>query len=305
MNLTNYDKLCPNCGLAFGHDEQFCHRCGASLPSGADRVEETGDGGTVRLPTGGDGVDEASGGDAAILPTEGEEAGSSTDGVPWTPVHVTAGLFIFLGLVIAAAFISGALGGLLPDYERALRTWVGVHLLALGIVMLVWFLGARLAADPLGSLSLSAPRTSPGLSVMLTVMALATSILLTFVYGFAVDRLGLEFLRPPEIDDDVIFPGAGMLLTLQALSLVTPISEELLFRGFVLRGLLRSIGPGPAVAASALVFAALHLEPGAMIPIFFTGIVLGWLFVRTGSLWPCVAAHAAQNTLALLATRYL
>ena len=289
MDFSNYDTHCPTCGLAFGPDEQFCPRCGARLPTRGDGVEEAGGGGGVRLPSG----------------DEGAAPATDGDGVPWTPVHVTAGLFIFLGLVIAAAFISGALGSLLPDYERALRTWVGVHLLALGIVALVWFLGARLAADPLGSLSLSAPQTSPGLSVMLTVMALTASLVLTFVYGFTVDRLGLEFLRPPEIDDDVIFPGAGILLTLQALSLVTPISEELLFRGFVLRGLLRSIGPGPAVAASALVFAALHLEPGAMIPIFLTGIVLGWLFVRTGSVWPCVAAHAAQNTLALMVTRYL
>ena len=271
MNFTNYDTRCPNCGLPFGSDEQFCPGCG------------------VPLPTGGDGV----------APSSDEDA------VPWTPVHVTAGLFFFLGLVIAAAFISGALGNLLPDYERALRTWVGVHLLALGIVTLVWILGVRSASDPLDSLGIRQPRTAVGMSVVLTVMALASSILLTFVYGFAVDWLDLDLLRPPEIEKDVIFPGAGILLTLQALSLVTPISEELLFRGFVLRGLLRSIGPGPAVAASALVFAVLHLEPGAMIPIFFTGIVLGWLFVRTGSLWPCVAAHAAQNTLALLATRYL
>ena len=59
------------------------------------------------------------------------------------------------------------------------------------------------------------------------------------------------------------------------------------------------------MVASALVFAALHLEPGAMIPIFLTGLALGWLYVKTGSLWPCIAAHAGQNTLALLAARYL
>ena len=271
MNLTDYDTYCPNCGLPFGPEEQLCPVCGVRLPGVGDADAPPGD----------------------------------ADAVPWTTLHVTACLFFFLGLVIAVAFVSVAAGGLLPDYERALRTWVGVHLLALGIAALVWMLGARLASDPLRSLALSAPRTPWGLSARLTVTALAASLLLTSVYGFAVDRLGIELLRPPEIDQDVIFPGAGILLTLQALSLVTPISEELLFRGFVLRGLLRNIGPGPAVVATALVFAALHLEPGAMIPIFFTGVALGWLFVRTGSLWPCIAAHAAQNTLALLATRYL
>ena len=136
MNFTNYDTHCPNCGLPFDSDEQFCPRCG------------------VPLPTGGDGV----------------ATSSDEDAVPWTPVHVTAGLFFFLGLVIAAAFISGALGNLVPDYERALRTWVGVHLLALGIVTLVWILGVRSASNPLDSLGIRLPKTAVGLSVVLTVI---------------------------------------------------------------------------------------------------------------------------------------
>ena len=271
MNFTNYDTDCPNCGLPSVRKGQFCPGCGVWLPTDQEGVAPTGD----------------------------------ADAVPWTLVHVTAGLFLFLGLIIAVAFISGALGDLLPDYGRALRTWIGVHLLALGIAFLVWILGVRSAGNPLGSLGLRQPKTALGMSVLLAAVALAASLLLTFVYGFVVDRLGIEYLRPPDIDEDVIFPGVGILLTFQALSLVTPISEELLFRGFVLQGLLKSMGPGPAVVASALVFAALHLEPGAIIPIFFTGIALGWLFVRTGSLWVCIAAHAGQNSLALLATRFL
>ena len=90
---------------------------------------------------------------------------------------------------------------------------------------------------------------------------------------------------------------------MQALALVTPVSEEVLFRGFVLRGLLGRIGAGPAIVSTALVFSALHLDTGTIIPIFITGLALGWLNVRTGSLWPCIAAHAAQNAIALLAVR--
>ncbi len=228
-----------------------------------------------------------------------------TEGAPWSVALVTAGLFMFLGVLVAAAFTAGAVGSLLPEYELAVKTWVGIHLLALGVGAIVWLLGARMSISPLADLGLRAPSTSIGLAGVLTVAALTASILGTFVYGFTVDRLGLDFLRPPEIDDEILFPGVGVLLTFQALVVVTPVSEELLFRGFALRGLLRSIGPGPAVVASAVVFAALHLEPGSMIPIFFTGVFLGWLYVRTGSLWPCIAAHAGQNVLALLATRLL
>ena len=162
-----------------------------------------------------------------------------------------------------------------------------------------------MAVSPARALGFVAPRTSLGMASLLALAALAASILGTFAYGLAVDALGMEFLRPPEIEDSTIFPGVGILLTLQALAVVTPLSEELLFRGFALRGMIRSIGPGPAVVATALLFSVLHLKPEVMIPIFITGLALGLLRVKTGSLWPCIAAHAGQNALALLATRFL
>ena len=225
--------------------------------------------------------------------------------VPWTVGHVTVGLLLFLFLLIAAALAARAVGPLYPAQEPALKTWAGVHFVAGGVGMVVWFLGARLAASPVRALGFTPPGTSLKRTALLTAAALAFSILASIAYGFAVDRLGLDALRPPQIEADILFPGVGVLLTFQALAVVTPLSEELLFRGFALRGLLRSIGPGPAVVATAIVFSALHLDTGAMIPIFFTGLALGWLHVKTRSLWPCIAAHAGQNILALLATQGL
>lgn len=269
--MTEPDLYCDNCGRPRDAGDRFCTGCGTSLPQASAHVADTVDGGEV----------------------------------PWTPVHVAVGLFLFLGLLIAAAFIARGVGPLYPAHEQALQTWVGVHLLALCAGAVVWFMGARRAASPARGLGLVMPRTSLGMSAALALGALAASILATFLYGLVVDSLGLELLRPPEIEDATIFPGIGILLTLQALAVVTPVSEEVLFRGFVLRGLLPSIGAGPAVVASALLFSVLHLEPRVMIPIFITGLALGLLYVRTGSVWPCIAAHAGQNTLALLAVRFL
>ena len=274
--MTNPDQICDNCGRPRDTGDRFCTRCGSPLPQAAASVEtppvaETAEGGEV----------------------------------PWTPVHVTAGLFIFLGLLIAAGSVARAVGTLNPAHEQALQIWIGVHLLALCAGAVVWFMGARRAVSPARALGIVAPITSLGMSAALVLAALAVSILSNYLYALVVDILGLESLRLPEIDDATIFPGMGILLSLQALAIVTPISEELLFRGFVLRGLLPSIGHGPAVVATALLFSVLHLEPQVMIPLFITGLVLGMLYVRTGSVWPCVAAHAGQNTLALLATRFL
>ena len=269
--MTEPDLYCDNCGRPCDAGDRFCTGCGTPLSQPSTAVAATIEGGEV----------------------------------PWTPVHVTVGLFLFLALLIAAAFIARGVGPLYPAHEQALQTWVGVHLLALCAGAVVWFMGARRAASPARALGLAMPRTSLGMSAALALAALAASILATYVYGLVVDSLGLESLRPPEIEDGTIFPGIGILLTLQALAVVTPLSEEVLFRGFVLRGLLQSIGAGPAVVASALLFSVLHLEPRVMVPIFITGLALGLLYVRTGSVWPCIAAHAGQNCLALLAVRFL
>ena len=270
--MTSPEYHCPSCGRESGESELFCTGCGAALPAAQNSV--------------------------ATAQPDAEAAQP-----PWTLWDITAGLFLFLGLLFALYFVLPAIGALYPAGEAALDTWVAVHLLAACAFFVVWVMGLRRAASPFRAIGLTRPGTSLPVTALLAVAALAFSILASFVYGFVVDRLGIEVLQPPEIEADVIFPGIGILLTMQALALVTPLSEEVMFRGFVLRGLLYRIGPGPAVVATALIFGAFHLDAGTIIPIFFTGLALGWLYVRTGSLWPCIAAHAGQNAIALLAVR--
>ena len=268
--MTDHQLHCPNCGLPAQGGSGFCVHCGTELS-------------------------------LAVRAGTGRLAEPAPAAVPWTVGNIALALFLFIAVLFAAAFAARAIGPLYPQQEAALETWVAVHLLAAGIGLVVWVAGVRRAERPLSALGLVRPRTSWLVTALLAAAALGFSILATFLYGFVVDALGLDALRPPEIRSDALFPGVALLLTFQALALVTPISEEILFRGFVLRGLLVQIGPGPAVVSTALVFSALHFDTGTIIPIFFTGLALGWLYVKTGSLWPCFAAHAGQNALALAA----
>lgn len=268
--MTNSEHQCPNCRWVSAQGALFCSGCGESLP-------------------------------AAQAPIETAGPGTEAAQTPWTLWNITAGLFLFLGLLFVLYFVNLVIGFIFPSYGTALTTWVTVHLAAACAFFTVWVMGLRKAASPLSAIGLTRPGTSPGVTAALTIAALAFSIIASFVYGFVVDRLGIEALRPPEIDDDVIFYGFGVLLTLEALALVTPLSEEVMFRGFVLRGLLNRIGPGPAVVSTAVVFSVFHLDAGTIIPIFFTGLALGWLYIKTGSLWPCIVAHGSQNAIVVLA----
>lgn len=97
----------------------------------------------------------------------------------------------------------------------------------------------------------------------------------------------------------------GIEIPIFALSvvLIAPIAEELLFRGALLRGLLRRTSPGWAVFGSALVFALVHVlgDPDTYyyVPAFLAlGIVSGWRAVRTGNLSQSIFLHAGFNLLA-------
>jgi membrane protease YdiL (CAAX protease family) len=112
--------------------------------------------------------------------------------------------------------------------------------------------------------------------------------------------LGWDFLMPPELPEGLLLPAGWVVFSALALAVWTPIAEEVFFRGFVLQGLANRWGFAPALVLSSAVFAALHLAPALLLPVFVTGLLLGFLYLRTGSLWPCIAVHAAQNLVAVL-----
>jgi membrane protease YdiL (CAAX protease family) len=85
------------------------------------------------------------------------------------------------------------------------------------------------------------------------------------------------------------------------LIVAAPVAEELICRGLVLSALLQRYSSRHAVVASALGFALLHPTPWHFGSALTVGLGLGWLRVKSGSLWPCVLLHASHNAVALLA----
>lgn len=81
-----------------------------------------------------------------------------------------------------------------------------------------------------------------------------------------------------------------------------PVAEELLFRGVLLGGLIRSVGDRGAVWVSAIVFAASHFQVVQFPGLLAIGLALALLARRTGGLAAPICAHAAFNatTVALL-----
>ncbi|NQW22860.1 MAG: CPBP family intramembrane metalloprotease [SAR202 cluster bacterium] len=272
---------CPDCGLNWEIGQGECSGCGHVPGQLSGEI----------------GIDAS-----AVEPTFAPTTGRVTrrkGGVTWGGGQIIAGIILVIVSLFISAAVASIFGSLYPEQEDAVATWIAVHLMALAIATVVWFLGLRHSRYPLAVLRLSRVRMPRKSTVLLMVGALAASLFATSLYAGVVEWLGIEVLSPPNLDSDIIFDGPAVLLTFQALAFVTPLSEEIFFRGFIFRGLLPRLGPWRAIVISALVFSSFHLSFGVLIPIFITGVLFAWLYWRTGSLWAAVGAHAGQNALAL------
>jgi membrane protease YdiL (CAAX protease family) len=81
---------------------------------------------------------------------------------------------------------------------------------------------------------------------------------------------------------------------------LAPFGEELVFRGVLFRALRARLPVAVAIVLSALAFALLHPYRAAIYQVALVGILSGWVYHRTGSLWPSILAHAAWNTMLTL-----
>ena len=137
-------------------------------------------------------------------------------------------------------------------------------------------------------------------ALLLAAFVLGASLGGAQLYVMAVNALGVELLVPPDLPDDLVLPGGYVIFTALALAVLTPIAEEVFFRGFLQKGMVNRWGAAPGIILSAAVFAGLHFQPAVIVPVFITGLLLGALYWHTGSLWPGILVHGAQNLVAIL-----
>lgn len=129
---------------------------------------------------------------------------------------------------------------------------------------------------------------------------------LSAVVGVPVLNLGLSLLLSPfDMDDLGIEAVFSEMITnpfcLLLLCVVGPLTEEIVFRSGMLR-LMRLAGLSSfmAVGGSALAFAVVHGNLVQAVPALLVGMLLGYLYLRTGNLKLCLPAHIANNTVAVL-----
>jgi len=150
-------------------------------------------------------------------------------------------------------------------------------------------------------------RREPAAAILAIVAAVGLAILAWLAY--LTLAAALSPLLSPDQEDITRELGtdtgsAGSLVVAGLLIIVAaPISEELFFRGFMFAGLRRSIPLWPAAVVSAVIWGSLHLgggNVGVAIQLAVFGVILAWLYERSGTLWAPILVHTTNNTIAFV-----
>lgn len=92
-----------------------------------------------------------------------------------------------------------------------------------------------------------------------------------------------------------------LLFNLLVIAIVPAIGEELLFRGYLQQSFSKWLSnPHVAIIVTAVLFSAIHLHFQGFFPRFIFGVLLGYLFYWSGSLWLPILAHFVNNAQAVI-----
>jgi hypothetical protein len=227
---------------------------------------------------------------------------------PWPLWTVPAAIVLGLGLGTVATILVelvGAAGGSSLGHPSPAVTIAGDVVFDLSFVaaaLYFAFLGRRASLADFGFRRAGIRR-----AVSAFVLAVIGYYMVTAIYGAIFHLRGKDKL-PSELG--VTHSTAALVGAAIFVCVVAPIAEELFFRGFVFGALRRlnlvvagrDLGVWVAAVVTGILFGAVHLSSAPiqyLIPLGFLGFVLCLVRWQTGSLYPCIALHSANNALAL------
>jgi CAAX protease family protein len=237
--------------------------------------------------------------EAPELP-EGIERPPRPDRPAWKPWTAWVGLIAAFGAALVGALFVGIVGALagadFDDPTPAVN--IGATVVQDLCLVAAALLFAGMAGRPLPAQFGLRP-TSPWKALGWMVAAFVAFYVVTLIWVAIVGGDPDDEKLPQELGVDR--STIAMLAVAFLVSVVAPIAEEFFFRGFFYGALRNWRGVLPAAIITGLVFGAIHVGSADwefLLPLGVFGFLLCLLRERTGSLYPCIVLHCANNSLA-------
>ncbi|HEV7807331.1 MAG TPA: CPBP family intramembrane glutamic endopeptidase [Solirubrobacteraceae bacterium] len=216
---------------------------------------------------------------------------------PWTAwgaILTGFSLTIFGGIIVAivTAAIGESASDPSPGVTIGLTIFQNLSLIAAALLF------ALIAGRPAGA-DFGLRRTPIGRAIGLMLAVAVAFVFFSLAWGIAL-QLDDKQTLPEELGIDG--STLNLVLAVVMITVIAPLGEELFFRGFFFGALRNWRGWLPAAVVTGLVFGLIHAGStpiGYTVPLAFFGFGLCVLYERTGSLYPGIALHALNNSVAL------
>jgi uncharacterized protein len=213
--------------------------------------------------------------------------------------------------VLLAALVLAAVGGLIVDIPAlvlgvkisAKHTPPGLEfadtvvqdvMFVLTAVMFAQFGGRTVRSWQFGFRPTPARRAA-GIAALTIVAFLVFSAI--WIVALNVKEEDTKLLKALGTNETAVLLAASALLT----TVIAPICEETLFRGYIFAALSKWKGWLPGAMLTGILFGAVHFGSAPLadlVPLGVLGFALCFLYRRTGSLYPCIAVHSLNNSFA-------
>ena len=207
-------------------------------------------------------------------------------------------LFAMLGIAFGAQIVVGTAAMVFLLFAGHGLDFKSLEPAALGKVMAALYF-CSMSITLAGILCYRRARGGSGPWARFSARGLNPALLLwAFVLMFAVGVV-LEPLLSllPEVPN-AYGRGAWAIVTVVVMA---PLFEEVIFRGVLLESTRAKYGVMAAWLVSSAVFGIVHVHPTVAVNAFAIGLVLGFVYMRTDSLWSTIILHAVNNGIAYLA----
>lgn len=221
----------------------------------------------------------------------------------WPPlVALVVAVLVQVGLQliggVLGALVAGAdpqiMSGVPAEKRLLFSILIFLALSQLGVIAFAWWAAGLFGDQRRAVLQLD----RPGPTLADVIVALVGGVLVLGIFNLLVYLIRPDLFMADVAQFRPMIEAPLWPVTALAVGIGAPLSEELLFRGFLLSALARWLGGfWPAALIVNIVWTSFHLgySIAGVLEVFVGGLYLSWLLWRTGSLWLPIIAHAATN----------
>lgn len=209
--------------------------------------------------------------------------------------RVSLAILVFIGLLSAMQSVLILLKGIFDELwgAESVKNEV-VYGLLFGLIYILGYLGAYFVFKISYSEEFMPARLNANVGKHPVAMIFA-SVSVCFMASHLVGYFG------GGNSSATVYHDQSIVILLFSTVLIPAFCEELFFRGLIMTNLL-PLGRNFSIIASGIIFGLVHGNHDQILFATFAGIVFGWLYAETGTVWCGVLAHMLNNLISVIET---